>query len=378
MKHTLTALIAIGYCGVGAGAGAQTVASDSSNPGTDLVQLTPQNIVDALRRQLPIELEDAVVISQADVKSNLAVELSISVGYVPNYLNKKPEQVWASTAAKAATIALCRTGAIASRYLTGHHVIYLDIPSAKQGPARYKITGETCSNKYPRPVAIAMPMHELLVPAVVKYSGKPLPTTFNSCDDWEGRLSVVKPNNEWLINYQPPLLVKGEFETTRDYELRQSAQQKVYVNLAIPIDPEGLSYNADNSTMRISLREDATLRRVTLVEDSYVGSNAFGATMSVERLREKITAVEFRNPRAVLPNERYISMNIETAKAMKSRGVIRVLGTFLKHTETLNYYIKPSLDDPRDEAATHSNYLVEPHCVAVIVDGKKITDWQEF
>ena len=114
-----------------------------------------------------------------------------------------------------------------------------------------------------------MPMHGLLVPAVVYKSGKSAPATFNSCSDWKNRVSVVKPNNTWLMSCEPSKLLKGEFETTEAYELRQSAQQKVYVNLAIPIDPKGLSYNADKSIMKVNFWPGlATLRRETLLDDS--------------------------------------------------------------------------------------------------------------
>jgi len=379
LKNRLIVLCALGYCSAAVGAQAPTGVAGSSAPVVDQGPLTPQKIVASMKRQLPIELGDGVTISQAEIRNETAVELNLDVAFMPHYLKgKKAEQVSAYMAAKAGVTALCGTSAIKTRYLNNKQVIYLNIPSAKDGPATYKISGVTCSKSLLIPARIARPMPELPAPADINYSGKHPSASFNSCSDWESRISVVKPNNTWLLNYSWKPLVKGEFETTEAFNIRQSSQKNAFVNLAIPIDPEGLKYNADDAIMRVNLRDTATLHRELEISDTYVGTNAFGASIEVERSREKVTAVEFQNPAAVFPSDRYIPMTVEMAKSVKARGVIRVLGAVMKHSETYTRYREPSLDDPRDQAARYNSYLVEPYCVYVMVDGKKIADWQEF
>lgn len=364
--------------GLGAGAAAQAPDAGAGLPGPADNQITPQTLVHGLRSQLPIALEKGVIISGAVALDHVTVELTIGGANWPDHGISQPKHLMPGLAERTVTAALCGTGVIANQYLKNHQVIYLNMPSTREGPARYKLSGDICSERRPRAVEVAMALPELPGPTVVHYSGKQLPATFQSCADWENRLLTAKPNNAWLVDHKPQDIVKGEFETTEAYELRRSEQQRAYVNLAIPIDPSGLRYDADSQIMKVDLPQYATLQRDVLINDSYVGTNSFGAMIEIERAREKIFSVQFENARAVLPDDRYIPMTIESAKALKTSGVIRVLGLVTGHDDSYLRYRKPSLDDPRDEGALHSKFLVKPFCVAVVVDGKMLPDWQEF
>lgn len=223
-----------------------------------------------------------------------------------------------------------------------------------------------------------MPLPALSSPATISYSRSRPPVSFQSCADWESRLATVEPNNAWLKNYREAELTKGEFETTAAYELRRSKLHDPFVSLAFEIDPNGLTYDADSLMMRVDQLDYTTLSRSSIFNDTYLGTNAFGAMTQVERSRERLFTVRFENARSVLPDDRFLPMAADAAMALKTRGVIRVLASVIGQDESCLQYRRPSLDDPRDTGALINEVTVRPFCVAVMVDGQKLTNWQEF
>ncbi|MEE4539451.1 MAG: hypothetical protein V2J51_13290 [Erythrobacter sp.] len=354
------------------------LASPATTMGQASSELTPQTLAEGLRRQLPITLDDGSIITNAAASDFVSLELTIEGANWPSNGIGRPTQLMGSTAARTVTNALCGNKAIFGRFLDNHQVIYLDLPATQQGPVRYKLSGNICEARIPRPVEVAMPLPALSSPATIHYSQSRRSVSFQSCDDWESRLATVEPNNAWLMNYRSVKLTKREFEATAAFELRRTERHDPFVSLAFEIDPNGLTYNADRLMMRVDLPDYTTLSRSSVLNDIYLGTSAFGAMTEVERSRERVFTVRFENARSVLPDDRFLPMNANAAMALKTRGVIRVLASVIGQDESYLQYRRPSLDDPRDTGALINEVTVRPFCVAVMVDGQKLTNWQEF
>ena len=354
------------------------LANPAPTMGQASYELTPQTLAEGLRRQLPITLDDGSIITNAAASDFVSLELTIGGANWPSNGIGRPSQLVARTAARTVTTALCSNEAIFGRFFESHQVIFLNLPETRQGPVRFRLSGNICEARSPRPVEVAMPLPALSSPATMHYSRDRPPVSFQSCADWESRLATVEPNNAWLMNYREAELTKGEFETTAAFELRRSELHDPFVSLAFEIDPNGLTYNADSLMMRIDLPDYATLSRSSVLNETYLGTNAFGAITEVERSRERVFTVRFENARSVLPDDRLLPMTANVALALKTRGVIRVLASVIGQDESYLQYRRPSLEDPRDTGALINEVTVRPFCVAVMVDGQKLTNWQEF
>lgn len=218
-------------------------------------------------------------------------------------------------------------------------------------------------------------------PAKIRVADKDLPAQASDCGDWQRRLAELPQNHKWAEFQQPPRPpLKGEYETTADYEIRLAAYgrefEPVWVNVAFKIDPEALTYDADGGLMSVHYAtRKAGLDGSFSKRFAYKGINAFGVTADVTAMNMRSTSAIFEPSTAALPSDLRFAMAPGEARDLKERGIVHVLGV-LRRTDGTGGFSGATLTSPTDFSYGHRELRIEPICVAVTVGDKQISQWE--
>ena len=346
-----------------------TQPQDDAQPGQMAI------VAAAFNQALPLDVGDNSSIVSARPAGFAAIEMTVQSSDRSGR-NNGPIRGGESIA-RTAMRYLCTTDGEAIKQLLQMHIgIYLQIPAAVNGPARFKVNEDACQPNATGVREVATPLPSSFEPALIRYHDDRIPVSYASCTQWEADLSPARANNQWVMDYTPAEMVKDEFETTTAFQQRVGNAPSQYVNLTFPIPQDGLRYSADTLTMTADFSRDLILATDLIQSDQYVGNNAFGATANITRTRERKHRIIFHNARAVLPDTRYFSMETAPAPTLKEDGVIHVLGRVIGHYESY-LDIAPTLTHPTDRRVVYKDTMVEPLCVAVRAGDQPIANWQE-
>lgn len=220
-------------------------------------------------------------------------------------------------------------------------------------------------------------------PATIRVSDNAVAARVSDCDDWLSRLGNLPTNYKWAEFKQPPSPpAKDEFETTSQYEVRLAAfangAEHVWINIAFDVDRDALTYDADRGVMSVQYRHSfAGLDSSFKEGKSYIGVNAFGVAATVTPKNLRTTGAKFEPSTNVLPSNLQLFMSPDEARKLKESGKIHVLG-IVRGTDGEGGFSRATLSSPTDFSYGHREIRIAPICVAALVDGIPIQEWQSF
>lgn len=220
-------------------------------------------------------------------------------------------------------------------------------------------------------------------PATIRVSDNAVAARVTDCGDWLSRLEKLPTNYKWAEFKQPPSPpAKDEFETTLQYEARLAAfandAEHVWINIAFDVSRDALIYDADKGVMSVQYRHSfAGLDSSFKEGKSYIGMNAFGVTTTVTPKNLRTTGAKFEPSTTVLPSNLELVMSPDDARMLKESGKVHVLG-IVRGSDGKGGFSRATLDSPTDFSYGHREIRIAPICIAALVNGVPISEWQSF
>jgi len=327
---------------------------------------TPAEVLASVfRPNLPIELRDGAGIF------DVAAE-----GRNLRFVLQKADGRSAANEVGFAADQLCEAQGSAKFFATGG-VFIIEVTMRSGSAKRYSVDSSTCASGGDFKVReVPLPLPALVSPAIIEF-GQPRPSvTFSSCTEWKAQLDRNQTNEDWLRSFSLEPIEKGEFESTSEFNQRKASRNPAFANVSFKIDPSELSYDVDRQLLSVGpLINRKTLVSEELGRDTYVGTNAFGVSVNVLRIRSYELNVEFENATAVLPSRLTIPMVPQAAQAIERDGSLHVLGQIVK-TASGGGRGAPTINSPLETFRSETTVTINPICVATMVGGTEIS-WDE-
>lgn len=176
---------------------------------------------------------------------------------------------------------------------------------------------------------------------------------------------------------------KGEFEKTADFAKRMDSVTTTPIGakltatdqIAFAARPFTLekNYNADTEELEVNIAPIQTvyfdggrdvrasiLDQRTVKNDTYIGSNSFGKSVTVERSVIDVCVVAFANkPSSWGGTRKWISVPLKDAQALKENiGVLYVGAPSAPYHARYVFATKPKIDNPREMFASGDTVVI--------------------
>lgn len=327
---------------------------------------TPAEVlVSVIKPNLPIELRSGAGIFEA-----------VAEGKIVRFVLRKANGASAANEIGSAADELCQAEGAAKFFASGG-LFALEVDMRSGSKKRYGINANSCaSGQNFKAIEIPMPLPTLASLAIVEFGSDKPSISFSSCNEWRSQINSGQTNEDWLMKYYLEPIKKNEFETTIAFEARQKAASLRYANISFKIHPDELSYDADTRIMHVGpMRNRRTLAADELGRDTYIGTNAFGVSAEVVRIRSVKLTVDFENSTAILPSRVDIPMAPEIAEALESTGSVYVLGEIVKTASGGGRGV-PTVSSPIETFTSENIVTINPVCIATMLGEKEVT-WEE-
>lgn len=221
----------------------------------------------------------------------------------------------------------------------------------------------------------------------------------NVLSRYRGIIPFERVARNILQKGQSAIPAKSEFETSTTFQDRAQAIYRSYLGgtdkvvAAIPLPAYHLTYDADKATMQVvAYRRDYDSRGLSTSPfgdfaanvfsvdgqgGAYTASNAYGATVRVDKTTVTNAAIQFdlngqyeRNVGTLAEAKYTLQMQPDVARLFKNNGMMLVVGTARFPFVSREYvHSAPTISDPSDFTSITYGLRIAPQCIIFAHDG---------
>lgn len=241
--------------------------------------------------------------------------------------------------------------------------------------------GKTPSKRKP-----AVESSALVTPA--KYRSEWL--TIQNCEQFKRRLWLLPQADNLLQKaVSSGVAVKSEFESKLEFQERMKRELTPFmpadnVYLIHLLQGDWSRYDAERQTMTVEfpsytrggyLPIQFSIRSKTTRGSSYIGTNAFGVSKTIQRQTRVTTTVEYTFPAEITSQPIVFPMNGKDAELFKMGvGTMHILGRIIE-TNVRRGRSMPTLDRPNETTYTQYEVTVQPRCAYITYGPELIEGW---